>query len=303
MDRDRYGRPLVIPPDGGKPVPYTRCTTYVGCLEDTHNLTRWKQRQTVLGLTARPDLVMSAVANPDKANLDRVVDAAMEAAASSAAATIGTALHSLTEQHDRGTLDPALVPSDYRSDLDAYAAVTKCLTVKAIEQFGVHDELKIGGTWDRVVEHDGRDYIADVKTGDITYGIGKIAMQLAVYSRCVTYDEGVRGDLDVDQDRAIVIHLPAGRGEAFLWWVDIAAGWEAVNLATQVRAWRARRNLSEPFDMAKAPDTRDALDKLIDQCQSVAALRTLWAADPKAWTPAHTARATARADQLRKGTR
>ena len=29
VPRDRYDRPLIRPPDDGKPVPYTRCTTYV----------------------------------------------------------------------------------------------------------------------------------------------------------------------------------------------------------------------------------------------------------------------------------
>ena len=44
VQRDRWGRPLITPPRGGKPVPYTRCTTYVDVLESTWNLMAWKQR-------------------------------------------------------------------------------------------------------------------------------------------------------------------------------------------------------------------------------------------------------------------
>jgi hypothetical protein len=43
--RDHYGRPLITPLGGGKPVGYTRTTTYVSALEDTYNLEQWKCRQ------------------------------------------------------------------------------------------------------------------------------------------------------------------------------------------------------------------------------------------------------------------
>ena len=123
-----------------------------------------------------------------------------------------------------------------------------------VEQFTVLDELKIGGTPDRVVEYDGQRYIADVKTGSIEYGAGAIAMQLAVYAHSRLYNlrTGERTPLDVHQDRAVVIHLPAGTGTCTLHWVDITAGWEAVQHATWVRAWRARRNLIAPTDTPAA---------------------------------------------------
>ena len=49
----------------------------------------------------------------------------------------------------------------------------------------------------------------------------------------------------VDQQHGIVMHLPVGKGECTLYEVDIAAGWEAVQLAVDVRAWRKRRDLAQ----------------------------------------------------------
>ncbi|MGK3946754.1 hypothetical protein ABK046_51375, partial [Streptomyces caeruleatus] len=68
LERDRYGRPLVVPADGGKKVAYTRCTTFVGAAEDTFPLSQWQQRQVAVGLSKRPDLVsLAASAEGDTA--------------------------------------------------------------------------------------------------------------------------------------------------------------------------------------------------------------------------------------------
>lgn len=315
LERDRYGRPLIIPPSGGKPVAYTRCTTYVGALEDTFNLSKWQQRMVAQGLANRPDLMLAVSALPlgnltqqDKQTLNGLCEQAMEAAAANAAATVGTALHALAERHDRGEeLGP--IPEQYRADLEAYKRETAHLEMVQIETFGVHDTLRIGGTWDRIVRIDGQNYIADLKTGSIEYGIGKIAMQLAVYSRCQQYDTdtGTRTPLPgVHPDRALIIHLPAGKGAAELVWVDIAAGWEAVNLATQVRAWRARRDLTRPYvksttaatDAGTEDEAATALHLAIQAAGTVDDLNDLWEAHHLVWTDAHTAAAAAKKTSL-----
>ena len=51
IERDRYGRPLVKPPKGGKSVPYTRATTIANSLDDPAALTAWKMRMAAIGLT------------------------------------------------------------------------------------------------------------------------------------------------------------------------------------------------------------------------------------------------------------
>ncbi len=62
IDRDRYGRPLVVPPSGGKPVAYTRATTIANSLDDASALVAWKMRMAAIGLTTRPDILLSITA-------------------------------------------------------------------------------------------------------------------------------------------------------------------------------------------------------------------------------------------------
>lgn len=280
IGRDRYGRPLVIPPGGGKPVPYTRCTTYIGALEDTYNLGRWQQRMVAVGLADRPDLLLSVAAHrEDKDALNRLCDQAREAAQASKGATTGTALHKLTERVDRGE-SIGLLPEAAAADVAAYIRATSEFECVAIEQFRVLDDLKIGGTPDRIVKYQGRYYIADLKTGSIDWSAQKMAMQLAVYSRSVAYDPltGVRSALPdpIDRERGIVIHLPAGEAACSPYWVDIAAGWEAVQLATQVREWRKRKRLLDPMPHHSSGLDLAPLEAKILAATTVGELHNIW---------------------------
>jgi hypothetical protein len=238
--RDRYGRPMVVPPKGGKAVPYTRTTTVAGSLDDGTALVAWKLRMAAAGLTLRPDLLLAASANRDnKLEMDKLVEDAMEAAGATSAATIGTAIHTLTEKHDRGE-DLGVIPEEYVADIQAYADATKKFKNIFIEQFCVLDKYKIAGTPDRVVEYQGQLYISDLKTGSIAYP-NKIAMQLAVYAHGLPYDPATttRGSWGgVNQEKGIIVHLPAGSGKCELHFVDIAQGWKGIELAMKVRAFR-----------------------------------------------------------------
>lgn len=250
IQRDRWGRPLIIPPDGGKPVPYTRATTLAGTCDDLYGLMAWKQRQTALGLADRPDLQVAVVAHrDDKKQLDRICEQALEASGSSAAATTGTALHKLTELVDAGH-DLPVMADQTAADLDAYRAAVAPFRMAAVETLTVNDDLQVAGTPDRIVEWAGQRFIFDLKTGQhIDYGIHKIACQLAIYANSAGYDaeSGTRFDLNVNRRAGIVCHLPAGGGTARLLWVDLVRGWEAVQLAVAVRAWRKTTGLTVPF--------------------------------------------------------
>ena len=295
VERDRVGRPVIAPTDGGKAKAYTRCTTYVGALEDTYNLGLWQQRMVALGLADRPDLLLAVSAHrEEKDRLNKICDDAREAAKASAAATTGTALHSLVERMDRG-LPLGTVPAAYAADLEAYRRATSVLEHVHIEELMVLDELKIAGTPDRLALHEERLKVADVKTGSIEWGAGKIAMQLAVYAHSKLYDPvtGARTGLDIDTGEAIVIHLPAGQGRCELHRIDIAAGWEAVHLARQVRAWRARKGLMKPLRTAP-PGAADE----ISAAASVDELNAVWARHQAAWTDELTALAAARKNEL-----
>lgn len=245
VPRDHWGRPKIRQPDG-RLVAYTRCTTYVGCLEDQYMVNLWRQRMVATGLADRPDLLLSVAAHRDDRDaLNKLVEQAAEAGKASAPANIGTALHALTDRIDRG--EPlGVIPNAYRADLDAYRATlgSAGISVVCIEPFTVCDSLQVGGTPDRVYLYQGRGYIGDTKSGSLDFGGLKFGMQMAVYSRSLPYDHatGQRTPypVQVDQERAILVHLPAGTGRCQLHWVDIAQGWEAVDTARRVRDWRNR---------------------------------------------------------------
>lgn len=250
ISRDRWGRPLIVPPGGGEPQPYTRTTTFIDVLDDKHALTGWAKRMVAIGLSERPDLLLAVAAHrDDKTRLNAIVEEALQAARGGAAATTGTAIHALTERIDRGVELPPL-PDTARRDLEAYRSATAGMEMLAIEEFVVHDGLKVGGTPDRIIRWQGVTVIGDVKTSaELRYGIPAHSMQLALYAHSMFYDPDTheRTPLpDVDLERGLIIHLPAGRGVCDLVWVDIEAGWEGVQLAAEVREWRARRGLSWP---------------------------------------------------------
>lgn len=234
---------------------YQRVTTLAGLMENRHNLERWGKRGVGRGLTFRPDILAAIAACPDedKARLDGLCDQALEAAAASAGANLGTALHEMTARVDRGEDFRPLPPWD--TDIKAYtdllerAGVTICPAW--IEQTVVVPELGVAGTFDRVVEKNGRLYIADLKTGkSLDYGWSAIAIQLACYAHgdhIWDWDHQTRNLMpEVSQKTGLVIHLPAGTGEASLHVVDLEAGWEAAKHAVWVREWRSRKDLARP---------------------------------------------------------
>ena len=248
--RDRYGRPLVVPKTGGKPVAYTRATTIANSLDDPSALTAWKMRMAAIGLTVRSDLLLAiSAAQEDKMAINKYIEDAMEVAGASRAATIGTALHAFAEKLDLGQeLGP--IPDEWAGDLRAYEEATKQLNNLFIEQFCVLDKYKIAGTPDRIVEYKGERFIADIKTGRIDHP-NNIAIQLAIYANGNPYDiaTGRRGTWgDVNKDKAIIIHLPAGTGLCKLVWIDIAEGWKGVQFAMKVRQWRDKKGLATPFE-------------------------------------------------------
>ena len=249
VPRDRYGRPMIVPPKGGKPVPYTRTTTVAGSLDDGTALVAWKLHMAATGLTLRNDLLLSPAAYRDnKLEMDKLVEDAMEAAGATKQANIGTALHTLTEKLDRGE-DLGVIPDDYVADIQAYAEATKHFTNINIEQFCVLDKYKIAGTPDRIVEYKGEKFISDLKTGSISYP-SKIAMQLAVYAHGLPYDPATATRSswgDINMEKGIIVHLPAGSGQCTLHFVDLVHGWKGIELAMKVRKHREKKNISTPI--------------------------------------------------------
>lgn len=167
FDRDRWGRPMVVPPLGGKAVAYTRCTTFVSALEDTTGLAKWQQRKVAQGLCSRPDLLLAIASlddpeRADKSALGRICEQALEAAQHKVAATTGTALHKFCERLDFG-VSLGNVPPHLVDDVKAYQLATEVLEVVGVETFTVQDHYRIGGTFDRLVKVNGVLTIGDLK--------------------------------------------------------------------------------------------------------------------------------------------
>lgn len=280
IPRDRFGRPMVMPPKGSRRQSYRRVTTFVGCLEDMNGLLKWKARQVAYGMGQRRDLVLAAAATDpaDKSALGKIADKAEEAALSSAGATVGTAVHSLTERIDRGKpLGP--VPHEAEADIAAYTEATKAIEWLGIESFRVHDDWKVAGTADRIGRLHGRLKIFDIKTGSIDYP-HKMAMQLAMYARSTPYDiaTDTRGEdpEPVDLNTGIIIHLPAGQGVCNLYEIDIAKGWGACLLAHKVWSWRGVKDLTQLIDPHAEPSSPPTWASLIDAAATVDDLRLIW---------------------------
>ena len=269
IPRDRYGRPLIIPPGGGDPIAYTRASTMARALDDMSNLMSWKQRVTAVGLHRRPDLrtkLAGLVATSDnpvqdwpaKRDLNALCKEAAEAGGATTAASEGTGLHALTEAVDRGaTVDDLGVDPGTAEYVTAYQAATAHLDMLDIELFVVNDQLQAAGTFDRLVRlPDGRVVVADLKTGkhDAGYPLG-VTVQIATYANAARYNPGTgeRLDLhrDLDRTTGLLLHMPqlspAERAEGAkpvcsIYTLDLTKGWEAAQVAAQVhqiRRWKA----------------------------------------------------------------
>jgi hypothetical protein len=250
IPRDRYGRPKIQPPGGGKETPYTRATTVADTLDDRYNLELWKMRQVALGLGVRPDLLTMVKAHTaaDKKIINDVCKQAMDAAASNQGANLGTALHNVTVQADFGIdydQDFARIIDQYHGLLDdaGYDVVPEF-----IERFVVLDDYEVGGSFDRLLFHrkTERFKVGDIKCGGgIDYGQRGFAVQLAIYAHGLLYDprthERTPLPPNTDLDEAVIIHLPSSGDTPSLFRLDIAAGWEAFEHAMWVRKWRSEK--------------------------------------------------------------
>lgn len=259
--RDRYGRPMVTPPDGGAAQPYSRFSSHGACLEDRFGLERWKIRTAGKGLATRADLFAQMAATPaeDTQRLDALMEQALEAGGGSVGANLGTALHEFAQHVDNGAITTAEIPAPWAADIAAYrdtlAAAGLTVEPGLVEVSLVHDGLRLAGTADRFLRRpDGRLVCADLKTGK---AIGPnplaYAVQLAAYATAQGYDipTGRRYDLgDVDHTVGLLIHVPAGRGECHLVEVDLVAALEAAHVATIVKQWQKRKDIVRKVSVA-----------------------------------------------------
>ena len=296
VKRDRWNRPLILQPDGTE-VGYTRMTTLAKIIDDTTMLDKWKLRNVMLGMVERPDLLLAVRAHrDDKRQLNQLAEDAMEAAKAHAKATIGTAIHALSEAVDRGESLEG-VPPEWIPVLAAYSRLMTEFDVLGSEEFRVVDSLTCAGTADRRVRRkaDGKVYILDTKTGGIELGALSIASQLAGYAHGCRYNvetgERLSDGADApDTERGIVLHLPQDGSPASLQWIDLETGWEALQLcynAHRIRKVKAEQLLT-PLRVDEVIEEPDPIIQLILAATSIEELRGIWRVHYQVWTETHT---------------
>jgi hypothetical protein len=263
MERGRYKLP---DPDTGKDALFTRVSNIAKVLEDTYHLDQWKDRMLAKGMAMRPDLVMLAGATPldEKWKFAQdIVKPARDTAGGSEGANHGTAFHSLTEIVDRGEPVPVGTHPDHVKQLKLYRQSLEDhgLTVVPhwMERIVFNREHRLVGRTDRALlaaDMSLLDYpaaqaghvIGDVKSQkSMDFGCMAIAMQEAVYARAdLVFNEDTYAweepDVELNRDVAVVMHVPSNDPDtADIHVIDIARGWELVQVAMDVRAARKEK--------------------------------------------------------------
>jgi hypothetical protein len=280
IPRDRWGRYKLPHPETGKVQAWTRSTTFAKSISDTFALSQWSQRMVAKGLVLRPDLQALAYnldVKADKDRLNAVCEDAKAAAGNKVAANLGTALHSFSEDVDRG-MPLESVPPDHRADIAAYVAAMQSAGVRVIpemiERQTVVPAFEVAGTFDRLLDlsrcqpwfldalaypdEELTEVVGDVKSGqDLQYGWNEIAIQLLTYALGVRTagvwnrdTQSWESPRPVRLDFAIVMHLPVGQGVCTLYKLDLTEAMQAMELCREVRRWRKMRNLATPLERA-----------------------------------------------------
>lgn len=306
--RDRWDRPLVIPPGGGRPKAYHRASSFGGQIDDTYNLVRWQKRQVARGMAVRvrdalaqgKQLMLPTLDEPtttaQKNAWNAQYEAAEEAAGSNVKSALGTAIHAATERVDKGESTADMAPH-LRERAAAYwhFCQTNGIHPTSVEVFGVEDEHHVAGTWDRTGWWAGRHKILDVKTsGSMDYAGIVFAVQLAEYAHMSAYDwtTGERTPHELmDLEEAIIIHVGREEGSHVeLYKVDITVGWEYAVLVDQVKkAQREGKHAIRPVD-------EDDVSQQIIAARSLDALREIY---DGSWNTRQRKLASAMAGQLR----
>jgi hypothetical protein len=277
VERDRWGRPLLYPPEGGNAVAYTRASTMAKWLDSQAGLINWKASMAMIGMArskpiqARIAAIVARTENDayreNKEALKDLVENATQIAQAQGRADLGTAVHEFTELLDAGTLDWQFVPEQLKAPLGAYREKMQQFETVDTEVFVAVDATDEGttirgaGSLDRIIRHPEFGVcVADIKTGaeEPKYPLG-VTTQVAIYSRGSRYRDArfagspafTDGEANADgtayrkelhpelnKSVGIMIHLPLDRVECSLYALDLDHGWDSLLLGNRVQKSR-----------------------------------------------------------------
>lgn len=138
IERDYLGRPKIVDPATGKSKAYTRCTTYIDCLEDKTALDKWKQRVLLEGVVANEDEVGTAVNGKVMELFTSDVRDAMH--------TRDVALKRLEKADRKGKLEVGELGTKTEEVVKAFKATLDRIASDALELGGAHEKAE-RGTW------------------------------------------------------------------------------------------------------------------------------------------------------------
>lgn len=284
--RDQWGRPLLVPGetrreeslipvrkvrDDGK-IPYTRASSFSNYINDHSAVDIWEKRSIVYGMGQREDLAARAAALPpiisntrDKSTLtrqekalDQITNKALDEIGSEAAkyanrdykADWGTAVHGFTDPGPSGD-----VPARMKADVDSWFDKTRGWEFFLTEAFVRNDTFQVAGTFDHAVKIPWRPdlglIIVDKKTGILH--LDQFAVQGCCYATGELYDPRTDSTYEwpepVNQEWAILAHIPLGTGRTDLYLVNLLEGYVDCTVARDVRARRQRKDHGELMDL------------------------------------------------------
>lgn len=330
-ERDSYGRYVLPDPATGRKASWTRATTLKDALKDKEGLIGWKQRMAAVGLARMPHLGERVLqlheevlafgkdwraAKETKEALKQVLAELHHAAGGDEGSERGTQAHTLTEYADAGRLDEVrhLATEAELADLQAY--LDRCdqegiiRPPRWIERVVLNLRVKSAGTLDRFAYlRDGRLVCADVKSqADFDFGFLDAAAQMGQYvnADAMWNDETLSWEplpTELDRKTGLIMHVPVGKATCELYEVDLVQGWEAAQVAFEVRLKRsASKSLGRVYVAPRGgAATDDRLLYLIRNAGHPDALTALWrGSSDDEWTDLHTQAACARKAELTK---
>jgi hypothetical protein len=250
IPRDQWHRPLLYPPEGGRRVGYSRPSTLSKDIDKASDgLFQYYQTNAMIGMARTPSLanrVKAIIAkggswDTAKGEFKEICKTAETIGGATNKADRGTSIHDFCGAIEEDNLDWSLVDEELKGPLDGYytdIASKRSVKFLAREVFlaanipmkvptGNAFTVRSAGSADRIIEIDGKRYMADIKTGkDNEFRMG-VSGQLALYVEGQLYQDNIirqdipwaewfpnadgkaqYADHECDYDTAIMLHCP-----------------------------------------------------------------------------------------------